>query len=100
MPEYYDLTTEVDVPEAMRIVTDAGEIIIPAPTRRQMRTLRDATTPEESDKAILGDTYDAVTAYYDDLPAKRWDEFVDKLQEHFFGAGAGDVPGKSQDSSD
>lgn len=94
--DYFDLTTEVDVPKPIRIKTTQGEsLIIQPPTRRQMRAQRDAQTVDESDRALLGENYDALCAHFDDLPRQHWNDFIDKLTAHFFGPGAGETPGKS-----
>lgn len=99
MPDFFELSTEVEVPNPIRVPTPAGDYIITPPTRRQMRELQEAPTGEAGNRALIGEHYDEIAAYYDDLPVQHWDRFIEAIGENFFGKGANSVPGKSPDSS-
>ncbi|MFC9432683.1 hypothetical protein [Nocardia sp. NPDC057030] len=93
---YYDLIKEVEVPDDYVLTRD---IVIKAPTRAQMIALRQSSTDEEFDRAFLGDSYDAVVALFADRPEQEWNAFAADVHKHFYGAGAGEVPGKSGEST-
>lgn len=74
-----------------------ADVVIPAPTRKQMRALAAAKNEEEADRALFGDAYDAVQELFDNESFKAWNSFVVEFREHMFGRGADDVEGKSLD---
>lgn len=102
MTDYFELTFEVPIPEPIRLATPDGETVavLPVPTRRVQRAIDEAKTFGELRRACLGEQYDTVEEYFDELPRQRWNEFWEQYDAHFFGPGAAESPGKSPDSSD
>lgn len=94
---FFELQQEVSVPEDYVLTS---KIKIKAPTRAQMIAFRTATEPEVADRAYLGDAADAVFDLFNDRPEQEWDAFVRDLYSHFAGPGAGDVEGKSEESTE
>lgn len=92
-----ELQRETKVPEPYRLNQD---IVIPVPTRKTMREARSAQSAEDYNKTVFGDQWDAINAVFDDQPDALFDAFIRDVGRHFFGVGADDVEGKSQDSSE
>lgn len=92
-----DLQRETKLPEPYKLTDD---ILIPVPTRKTMRDARAAQSVEDYNKTVFGDQWDAINAVFDEQPDALWDAFIRDVGRHFFGAGADDVEGKSQDSSE
>lgn len=93
---FYDLQKEIDVPEDYILTS---KIRIKAPTRKQMIAFRNATPGEESDRAYLGETADAVFELYENRPEQEWLAFTQDLYKHFNGPGADDQ-GKFAESTE
>lgn len=99
--KYFELTTEVEIPEPMKVPLAGNKsVLIQPPTRKQLKLMTVATTIDAKDEAIIGEHYAAIAEFYDDKPYQEWNAFTAKVSKHFFGPGADDVEGKSQDSSD
>jgi hypothetical protein len=101
--KYFELTQEVDIPEPIKVgLGGTKSVIVQPPTRAQMRELAKIpiTEIDARDEVVLGKHYEAIKTYYDTLPYQKWNDFTSQLSKHFFGPGADDVEGKSQDSSD
>lgn len=108
-----ELQREVGVPEPFDLSDYGLPIMIPPPTRRQMREIRkfrrdnpvdaEGFDPEAFEdgmnRLIIGDSFDKIETHFEDLPAKLWDVFAERIGQQFFGPGASDVEGKSPDSS-
>ncbi|WP_227979986.1 hypothetical protein [Nocardia spumae] len=81
------------------------EIVIEPPTRGLLRAARAAAeieggTPEDYNKVFFGAQWDAINKLFDAQPEAVYDKFIADISTHFFGPGANDVEGKSQDSSE
>lgn len=92
---FFELQQEVSVPEPYVLTS---RISISAPTRDQVAQLRNLEG-DAADRAILGEHADAIFELYAERPVQEWEAFTRDLYEHFFGAGVGDVEGKSGPSS-
>lgn len=75
------------------------DIAIPMPTKKQLEKLYEAETKEQRERALLGKQYEAINALFDGQPYQVWSKFTDELNEHVFGKGVDEVPGKSEESS-
>lgn len=93
---FLELQQEVKVPAPI-VLTD--DLVITTPTKRQLEAFSTAETVDERLAALLGKDFAKVVALFDDQPYQLWVKFQKDVQEHFFGAGASDVPGKSEGSS-
>jgi len=91
---YYELKEEVPVPGDY-VLTE--KIKIKPPTKKQMTEFRNATANDVAERAILGDSADAVEKLYENQPDREYQAFFADLWKHFFGPGAEDP--KSGDAS-
>jgi hypothetical protein len=62
-------------------------VVLPQPTKKQVDQWRQATTPEDGERALFGDKYDAIHAIFKDEPEYVWENFNVKYLRHMFGAG-------------
>lgn len=74
------------------------EIVLPMPTRKQLKAFRNAGDDEAKIAALLGEQYHDVDELFEDRPADEWLAFQRDYYDHFFGAGAAALPGGSQGS--
>ena len=88
---YADLVAEANTEPY--VLTE--DVVIPVPTRKQMRELNAARSEDDADKALFGASYKDVIALFDDQPFQAWNKFVVDFKNHMFGKGADDVEGKS-----
>lgn len=84
-----DLVTENAVPP-MKV----KGIVLEQPTKEQVDKWRQATTPEEGERALFGDQYEAIHALFKPMPEYVWENFNIKYLKHMFGAGDETVLGK------
>jgi hypothetical protein len=75
-----------------------ADISIPIPTTDQLEELYAAKDKEGRERAMFGDQYDAIKALFKGVNYKAWSKFTDELNDHVFGKGVNEVPGKSEES--
>jgi hypothetical protein len=92
---FAELLTEVDA--APYQLTE--DIAIPVPTTEQLEKLYAAEDKEGRERAMFGEHYDAIKELFRGVNYKAWSKFTDELNEHVFGKGVNEVPGKSEESS-
>lgn len=86
-----ELKKEVDVPESILV---AEGLVIPVPTREQMKAYSEARDGEARLEAIYGDKYAEVCELFNDEPIHIWQAFHKRVMDEFFGRGADEVEGK------
>ena len=77
---FAELQAEVKVPDPLVITP---EITLYAPTKKQLRASRDAVDEDASEKALLGDQYEALHDLFNDQPGELWAEFNKRYIAHF-----------------
>ncbi|PQP24165.1 hypothetical protein [Rhodococcus opacus] len=88
---FFELQREVKIPDPIEL---AEGIVIKPPTKNQLQAFSVAETAEERESALLGADYEKIVEFYGDKPYQLWVDFQKKIQDHFFGPGADEVPGK------
>lgn len=60
-------------------------IVLRQPTKEQVDRWRQATNPEEGERALFGDQYDAIHAVFKNEPEYIWENFNVLYLKHMFG---------------
>lgn len=79
---FADLIASVRVPEPLDV---APGVTVSNPTKKQANELMKATTEEEAQRIIFGDSYEAAMEIFDPAPVQVWNAFMERYNEHFFG---------------
>lgn len=93
----YELQRETAVPDPYVLTED---IVIQPLSKAQFLALKKSETEEDGNRAMLGNSYDAVMELFEDKPFQLWTAFSSDLNRHMFGRGVDDVEGKSEPSSE
>ena len=94
---FYELQQEV-APARRGPYHLTADIVLPMPTRRQVKKIRDTPSQDQQLEILLGEQLEAVEELFNDRPVDEWMAFQRDYLRHFFGQGATDVPGGSEGS--
>lgn len=80
---FADLIASVRIPEPLVV---AEGLTLKNPTKKQANDLMKAIGEEAAQRIIFGDDYDRAMELFDPQPVQVWNAFMEKYNEHFFGA--------------